>query len=29
MERLIMLRMGEKPSAKKLGELASDFGLTD
>ena len=29
MERLIQLKMGEKPSRKKLGELASHFGIKD
>lgn len=28
MEMLIKIRMGEKPSAKKLGDLATDFGIT-
>jgi hypothetical protein len=29
MERLIEIRMGENPNAKKLGELASYFGIKD
>ena len=29
MERLIQLKMSEKPSKKKLGELASHFGIKD
>jgi hypothetical protein len=29
MERLISSRMGENPNAKKLGELASYFGIKD
>jgi hypothetical protein len=29
MEMLIKMRMGDKPSAKKLGELATDFGIAD
>ena len=29
MERLIEIRMGENPNAKKLGELATYFGIKD